>query len=237
MREREPLRETAAWGGTGTVYTTLGFTAVRGWFEFASIVLADECPELRLVNATEGGARITGFEEQKLADVLRDLPVRQITAQQLSEAARQAVPPLTVERIRSWCHEYAGLAREVRQAARRIRRLTEVALSALKAGNAPQVVRNFSKLELAELALRRAVARIPFVDAWAHAAIEPENKQAAQLGSDDQENARRSVAREQHIASAIETAALELEAELERVRSSLLPEPLRTLDEVESATM
>ncbi|HTA91973.1 MAG TPA: 6-hydroxymethylpterin diphosphokinase MptE-like protein [Polyangiaceae bacterium] len=237
MREREPLRETAAWGGTGTVYSTLGFTAVRGWFEFASIVLADECPELRLVNATEGGARITGFEEQSLADVLADLPIRRITARELSEAARHAAPPLSIERIRSWCHEYAGLARDVRQAARRIRRLTEVALSALKAGNAPQVVRNFSKLEHAELALRRAVARIPFVDAWAHAAIEPENKPPAQLSADDQENARRSVTREQHIASAIETAARELETELELVRRALRPEPVHAPDEVESATM
>jgi hypothetical protein len=237
MREREPIRETTAWGGAGTVFGTLGFTAIRGWFEFASVVLADECPELRLINASEGGARITGFEERTLEDVLRDLPARRITAQELSAEAYKASPPLSRERIRAWCHENAAHAREVRQAARRIRRLTDVALGALKAGNAAQVVRNFQKLEHAELALSRAVGRIPFVDAWAHADIAIEDKEGSGLSSDDQEQARRGVLREQRLASAIERAALEVEAELERARRALLSDPPRAADEVERATL
>jgi hypothetical protein len=236
MRDREPLREITAWGGAGTVSSTLGFAAVRGWFEFASVVLADEHAEIRLVNATEGGARIAGFEELSLAEVLRDLPIRGITARDLSEAAADATPPLAVARIAAWCRHNAELARAVRHAARRIRRLTEVALAASKAGNAAQVVKNFAKLEHAELALSRAVAQIPFVDAWAHADIDaPSDEPDAKL--DDQENARRAMAREQRIATAIERAATELEAEFERVRKTLRAEASYAHGEAERMAM
>ena len=71
MQEREPLRECTAWGGRGLAVSTLGFSAVRDWLEAAARVLAEERPETRLVNATEGGARIEGFEELSLAELDR----------------------------------------------------------------------------------------------------------------------------------------------------------------------
>lgn len=238
MHEREPLREVEAWGGSGTVFSTLGFAAIRSWLETASVVLARETPELRLINATEGGARIPGFEELRLEQVLRELPTQQISARELSEAAHRTTPPLSRDRLQGWCRENAELAQNVRRAARRIRRLTEVALAALKGGNASQVVRNFSKLEHAENELRQAVARMPFVDAWAHADLEMGDESApADSPSDDQQNAQRGLLREQRIAIVIERAAGEVQTEIERVGRALNMEATRGADEAEQATV
>jgi hypothetical protein len=59
------------WGG-GMVYTTSDFNYFRTSYEAA----AREAADVRLINATEGGARIAGFEERRLLDVLEDLEPR-----------------------------------------------------------------------------------------------------------------------------------------------------------------
>jgi hypothetical protein len=216
MIDREPLREVMAWGGEGTVMSTIGFGAVRSWCESASVTLAQNRPETRLVNATEGGARIAGFEEQRLVDLLATLPERNITAASLRHDAEQAQPPLSSQQISSWCDKYALLAKNVRHAARRIRRVGEASLSALDQNDASRVSKGFQKLEIAELALKEAVRRMPFVDAWSHAEIDRVVGDSESLGSvkDDQDSARRSVSLELAIARVIEEGATELQAEL-----------------------
>ena len=59
------------WGG-GSVPATLEFNYFRYMFE----TYARYMPDTRLVNATEGGASINGFEEQPLERVLDQLPPR-----------------------------------------------------------------------------------------------------------------------------------------------------------------
>jgi hypothetical protein len=237
MLEREPLREVAAWGGSGTVFSTIGFSAVRSWLETASIVLAREFPDVRLINATEGGSRISGFEELRLEQVLSELPVRNITAKSLSEDARHEAPPVSIEKLTSWCRHHAHLARTVREAARRIRRLTELGLSALKSGNASQVVRNFSKLEEAERTLKEAVAHMPFVDAWAHAELATQMDESKPASVDDQQNASRAMLLEQRIAAVIERSAHDVQAEFERLQRSLIPDRAAIPGDGERTTM
>jgi hypothetical protein len=219
MVEREPLLEVSAWGGAGKVSSTIGFSAVRAWLEGASIMLAQAHPEIRLINATEGGARIAGFEERTLSELLATLPKREISAASLRHDAERAQAPLSNERLASWCAEQATLARNVRRAARRLKRLAEASLSALDREQPSKISKGFQKLESAELALKQAVLRMPFVDAWTHAEIDHVVEANASLAHvrDDQDSARRSVSLELSLGSVIEHGAAELERELTRL--------------------
>ncbi len=216
MLEREPLRETVAWGGIGTVTSTIGFGVVRTWLETASVVLAKETPDVRLINATEGGARIAGFEECTLADLLATLPDREISAASIAEAAAAAQTPLSRERLGAWSAAQAELARKVRHAARRIRRLGETTLVALDNNHAPKISKCFEKLDIAELALKDAVARMPFVDAWTHADVQRvlDANGFASGVRDDHDSARQAVSLERSLAGVIEDGASEIEQQL-----------------------
>jgi len=218
MHEREPLCEAVAWGGQGTVLSTLGFGAVRAWLEAASIVLRRERPEVRLVNATEGGARIEGFEETPLAELLAAMPERNITAADLERAAREAQTPLDDLRLAAWVTRQAELAREVGRAARRIRRLSEASRTALMRNDASAISRGFKKLELAERALRDSVQRMPFVDAWAHAEVgKLDQGSASETARDDYDSATLAIEHEHAVAKVIEAAAAEVERELRKL--------------------
>jgi Protein of unknown function DUF115 len=231
MQEREPLCEVAAWGGQGTAMSTLGFSAVRDWLEAAFRVLSRERPEIRLINATEGGARIEGFEECRLADLLATLPERSITPESLRSDAERAQPPLGSARLAAWCSEQARLLRDVRHAARRIRRLGEASQSALDRGDSGKISRGFQKLQAAEHALKEAVALMPFVDAWSHSDIDRvvEASGAMTALRDDHDSARRSLALELSVARVIEDAAGELESELTRLSRGFTEPPSDTL--------
>ena len=222
MPEREPLRQVVAWGGSGHVMSTIGFSAVRAWLEGASVVLQRERPDTRLVTATEGGARIEGFEELPLAELLSSLPERNISAASIRDDALRAKGPLSSRELWTWCTEQAALARGVREAARRIRRLGDAALTALDRCQPGKIARCFEKLEVAELALKESVRRMPFVDAWAHADIDRVVAASGPLSRDDQASALQSVTLELSIARIIEQAAREIETDLNRLASGFL---------------
>ncbi|MEO7037454.1 MAG: 6-hydroxymethylpterin diphosphokinase MptE-like protein [Polyangiaceae bacterium] len=219
MLEREPLRDTLAWGGHGRVSSTIGFGVVRSWLETASIVLATERPGLRLLNATEGGARIEGFEECTLEDLLATLPERDITAQSISADAERAQVRPSNQRLQTWCAEQASLARSVRHAARRIRRLGETSLFALDHNKPATIAKSFERLDVAELALKEAVSRMPFVDSWTHADIHRvlETEGSNSNLRDNHDSAWRSVSLEISLAIVIEAGAFELESELRKL--------------------
>ncbi len=223
MQEREPLRMVTAWGGQGRVFSTIGFGAVRDWLEAASRVLAKDRPETRLVNATEGGARIDGFEEVALSALLSTLPERHISAASLRRDAERAQPPLSTDRLLRWCSEQGGLARVVRHAARRIRRLGEASQKALVGNDSAKISKGFEKLEIAELELRSAVARMPFVDAWSHAEIDRvlDERGPGETVRDDHDSARRAISLEVSLAGVIEDCAGEVERELAQLAERL----------------
>jgi len=230
MLEREPLRAVPAWGGHGRVMSTIGFSAVRAWLEMSAVMLSHEQPETRLINATEGGARLEGFEECVLAELLATLPEREISAASIRRDAERIRGPLSSQRLFGWCTQQAALARSVRHAARRIRRLGEAARSALDRNQHASVRKSFEKLDIAELALKESVARMPFVDAWSHAEIDRvvELSGSADTLKDDRDRARRSVSLEMAIGRVIEDAAGEIERALARLSQKLEAQPMTT---------
>jgi hypothetical protein len=217
LLEQEPLREVAAWGGEGRVHSTIGFSAVRNWLELAAEVLAHDRPEQRLINATEGGARVLGFEERTLADVLAPLPELNITAQSIAAAAHAAAPPLTAERLSAWSEQQLAGARTARHAARRLRRLADAAERAMVRDDPRAITRAFAKLETAERDLRAAVGRSAFVDGYSWTAVDAVIQDSNTDHADSQTSAVSAVRAEARFASAIETCTRELEAKLRQV--------------------
>ena len=68
-RAREETLLTTAWGG-GQVQTSPAFNCFRNVFESWAL----RTPDIEFINATEGGARIDGFSEQPLENVVKGLP-------------------------------------------------------------------------------------------------------------------------------------------------------------------
>jgi hypothetical protein len=209
------MTEIPAWGGEGVVYSGVSFSGIRGWFESAAAVLTEARDGLRLVNATEGGGRIQGFEESRLADVLRDLPEVGITPGALAALAAQSGPVITSTRVAEWIREQARLTENVRSAARRMRRRGVSALAAVRANESARVRKSFEALEKAEIAMRDAVHAAPLVDLWAHEAVT--RTAASELGAggnDARADAARATQKGILVAEAVERAAAELRRKL-----------------------
>jgi hypothetical protein len=211
---KEPLLPAVAWGGQGTVHSTFGFSAVRSWFELAADVLRYDRPDQRLVNATEGGGRIAGFEELTLAEVLAPLPELGITAASLAEAAKAAQPPHSPAQLSSWLERQLEGARATRHAARRVRRLCRAAEEAVQSDDPRRITRSYAKLEGAERALRTAVATSPFVDGYSWTEVDDAMRESKLDGDDALQSAERATAAESRVASAIERCSKELEQKL-----------------------
>ena len=82
-----------AWGGVGTVLSTPQLDYVRIWYQ-------ENVPKLaatRVINATEGGARIPGVAEARLREVIAGLGSARVD---FRDAARVAAPP-SPERLAS----------------------------------------------------------------------------------------------------------------------------------------
>ncbi|HVU01475.1 MAG TPA: 6-hydroxymethylpterin diphosphokinase MptE-like protein [Polyangiaceae bacterium] len=217
MHDKEPLSPVTRWGGGGTELSGPMFSFVRAWFEDAAHVIARDLPELRLVNATEGGARIAGFEEVPLADVLEGMPDRNITPERIMASA--GAVPVSPERLVAWARAQASLTREVAHNASRVRKFAAHAGRAVRAAKPTRVHRAFDGLERAEQALRDSVARAPLVDAWACAEIDRSmGTSSPPLGVESaSSDALRSAYREEEVATIVEESAKALDGVLGEV--------------------
>jgi len=217
---KEPLQRVAAWGGHGTVPSTIGFSAVRSWLELAADVLAHECPEQRIINATEGGAHVEGFEESTLADVLATLPELNISPQSIADAAHAARPPLSREHLRSWLEKQQTGARAARHAARRVRRLALAADRSVTGEDPRAITRAFRQLENAERDLRNRVGECPFVDGYSWTGVDAAMQEATHEDDETQASAQRAVRTEARVALAIESSTRDLENKLAQLIQS-----------------
>lgn len=220
IHQSEPLEETTAWGGEGKVTTTIGFSAVRTWLEGASIILGRELPDLRLVNATEGGARIAGFEEKALADLVQEFPDREISAADLTAQALANRPLPTPGQIADWCEAQANGVSSARHSARRIRRLASTTLTAIRQGGA-NLTSRLSRLDAAERELSRRVADAPLLDAWSWADVDRVMQEQTAPNADAQKAAEHSLAFEERFGSVIDRSARELETDLRQLSKRL----------------
>jgi hypothetical protein len=205
----EPMTEIPAWGGTGTVFSGVSFSGIRGWFESAASLLNEaRGEELRLINATEGGARIEGFEEERLADVLAALPELGITSGSIAALAAECGRPITLEHMRDWVELQAKLTTEVRNAARRLGRRATGAREAIRSEDARRISKSFEALGEAEVAMGTAVHAAPLVDLWAHGAVLEASREPADGGAQDSRaEAERATERGIRVAEAIERSA------------------------------
>jgi hypothetical protein len=220
---REPLFEVPGWGGSGPVTSTSAFNGYRKWFEGMSEAMAVVRPETKLVNATEGGSHIAGYEERKLEEVLTGLPERSITASSLAEAASKARPPLAPEEVRSWAKGQAKLARAVKTSASKLTRAVDQAKTAMAVGDPKMVSTSFRELAKHEEHLREACAGQPFLEGWAYAHVHDlvlTERHGAPDG-DTQAEAAWGLDREARMAEVLAEAADELERELTRISERL----------------
>jgi len=110
-----PCVDLPAWGGEGEVMSTHELVCFLRWFEGAARAMKGT---RRLVNATEGGASIDGFEETPLAALLDELPPR---SHGLAEALASA-PALGPDGVRRAAREIADGSRALATAAKRCER-------------------------------------------------------------------------------------------------------------------
>jgi hypothetical protein len=119
----EEWEDVDAWGGVGKVPTRIELNHGRWWLESVMRVL----PDLRVTNATEGGARIAGTREETLASVLARLPdIEQPDLLAIAAASGPAVTRAEVDahlagEIDRVCRLLMACAR-TRKHARRLRR-------------------------------------------------------------------------------------------------------------------
>jgi hypothetical protein len=86
VRKRK-IRYVPAWGGDGTVLTDYVLDLYRQWFE-DSVAKVDR----KVINATEGGAKIKGTEERTLSDLASSLPVMKKTPETIIKEHAAAMP-------------------------------------------------------------------------------------------------------------------------------------------------
>ncbi len=128
--------EVVAWGGEGTVSARPVYTTYRHWFEGVSQTWA---ADRTLINATEGGARIHGFQEMSLADVLQQYCLAELPAEKIIHDALGNAEPLdrnilaqTIENELDYIGQAGDVAANTDQRA-------EEALGMLAAGNLESV--------------------------------------------------------------------------------------------------
>jgi len=217
-RDQEELRRVPAWGGDGEVDSSAGFAGILSWFETTAELLLKTGSTIRLINATEGGVHIKGFEDLRLADALSTLGDRAFSAESIARDARERWTPITQDRIAGWLEKHAQNAQHVRRVARRLRRYARHGARVTVSGKPAEVTRAYDRMERAEADLREAVIQCPLVDAWAHRAVDVAMLDAKDSANDFEVGPHRAAVganeKSARVALAVETAARELETAL-----------------------
>jgi hypothetical protein len=185
IRQREPLEEIPAWGGGTAVASGPSFTPIRMWLEHAAGVIREALPDVRLVNATEGGAHLDGFEELRLADVIAPLPERDITSGSIARDAAE-LAPLGTAHVLAWLEAQQALARKVEKAAQRMHRIAERAVRAVESGKPARIGKTFAALERAEAELKQHARKSRLVETWCFTELN-DKKQSVQGASGNAE--------------------------------------------------
>ncbi|MCC6216256.1 MAG: DUF115 domain-containing protein [Polyangiaceae bacterium] len=214
----EPLQLVPGWGTGAPVPTGPSFAGARSWFEAVAQWMERAHPERRLVNATEGGARVVGWEERPLAELVAELAARGARAPDPAELAGDT-PAVTAERLQAWGRGLARGARRFARAASGLERCARRALQAAERGEDAAMGARLARLERAEALLRRESEASPILGAWAYADVERFTQPSEPPGADARGQALRALEREVELARILRRAAEELER---RVESRLL---------------
>lgn len=219
LPKSEPLHEVPAWGGNGTVASTPSFTSVRDWLATAADLTRRQKPDLRFVNATEGGAHIPNFEERPLAELLAEMPERGITSRTIADDAARLDKAVTRAQIHIWAELQLERVRKAKEGAILVDKLVKNALAKLDADNPEGVTRSFRRLESAEKALRQACAEQPLIETWSSAELQriAAASMHAKIEKSAQAEAEHALCNEGKIADMVIRATEELETILSNV--------------------
>lgn len=222
----EPLVEAVAWGGEGTVVSGPSFMAINSWLESTAAVGEGVGTSVRYVNATEGGARVLGFTEERLCDLLDQLPDVNLDSTTIARLGQERLAPLSRSEIVAWFTTQAEQTSAVATKARRVSRLSRHALRVIEGNDPAAIGKAFAKLDVAESELRKAVALVPLVDAWSHSEVdELVTNRTSELEGDSRRSAQQAIELGQQVAVAIERAANELERHLRSASKPLEATP------------
>jgi hypothetical protein len=208
------------WGG-GEVFTMPQLNAYRLWFEERAHALVGR---RRLVNATEDGARIKGFEEIGLARACDELPQTLVDVQSRLDAAERAAAPFDARELASGLRAEARSSEKASDLARKAKRSSEklVALLERGRGRTPEAEREVARLERAETALRTLAQDALLLDEYTGATIEDIRRSAGQITTRDPvEGTRSSLEHSIEIFDEVITTANELVPRLERLAAEL----------------
>ncbi len=218
LHAEERLEEVTAWGGQGSVPSGQSFAGPRAWLSGAAEQLRQQSSKTELINATEGGSRIEGFTERRLAEVIAEQPDRGLSVDELCRMAKDSARVVDRPELCAWAVDERQRVTRVREQARRTRRAAQRARSAIERDRPQEVTRMFERLEESETALRAAVEAAPMVNAWAFAEVEAALQSNAPTTADDaRQDALSSVGREVALARAIEDAARAIEDKLSQI--------------------
>jgi hypothetical protein len=210
--DRAALVMVDAWGGEGMVPSGVMFSSFRAWFEVAAAVFAVTDPKLELVNATEGGARVRGFKEERLAEIVARSPIVDMSPADFARRATIEDARVPRERVRAWADEQANLARRAARAARRLGYCAAKALAETEKGTPADVRRAFSVLGKAESFMERACKAQPLVEGLAYAEVQTRmDPTALPEAKDARAAAAQSLKDEAAVAAAVERGGSQLE--------------------------
>ncbi len=208
------LFETTAWGGEGTVATNSTWNSYRLWFEIGADTVQRAGIPVRLVNCTEGGARIHGFEEMTMRQLLDTLPDNPVTTARLVELAREN-GIVSRPAMRKWASENASRCHRIKRSAFLLEKSAEQASDAMARNEPFAIKRSFARLDRAEREMRTAARRQPMLDAWSYGllsdlTIAPQETVQARE-EDARQDAEWGIRTEGELAKVLRRSAAELE--------------------------
>ncbi len=143
--------EVDAYGGQGTVCTTGMYKLFRSWFESAARTWADD---RKLINATEGGARIRDFEEIPLGDVVERWCTEAVPAEEWIAEAHEVTQPPNPEPLYTIIKEYLETVSHVSKIALRSSAIAAKASKEIELGGAGAAEPSLRELAALENELR-----------------------------------------------------------------------------------
>lgn len=209
-----------AWGG-GQVYTIPQLNTYRLWFEEKAHVLAGR---RRLINATEGGASISGFEELPLRRVCGELSEAPVDAGGALVRAAGRASPLDGAALARGLRAEAGTCREARRLAGEAEKVTArlLRLLARSRGRSTKARRALARLGELERSLRDLTPRALLLDAFVGSELEKVRRSAVRLAAENpEEGTRGSLEHSREIFRAISHMSQDLEPRLEGLAARL----------------
>ncbi len=211
--------ELEAWGGKGTVFTSKIFGLFRAWFEQMA---AAHSSHTRLINATEGGARIRGFEEMPLREALDIYCKEPLPARDIIDEAILAAPMPDPSPAAEVLEEDLEFIRQTRRTAVDASTTARAAIEKLETGDVERAQELMSALNALEEQLSSVSGEMKLLDIFVAAQVNALRLGRKQdLADDPSLQAANALRREMKLFRAIERGAEELieifEPVLERI--------------------